>query len=72
MSHDKIVRMVNQIAKFFESQPKPDKAGHVAAHVMEFWEPRMRDELAALLKEGGTGLSPLALEGAKRLFAQTT
>ncbi|MBT8411976.1 MAG: formate dehydrogenase subunit delta [Octadecabacter sp.] len=69
MSHDKIARMTNQIAKFFESQPKPDKAGCVAAHVKEFWEPRMLNELAALLKEGGTGLSPLALEGSKRVFA---
>lgn len=70
MSHDKIVRMTNQIAIFFESQPQPDKAACIAAHLREFWEPRMLNTLAAVVSEGGSGLSPLALEGALRVLAQ--
>ncbi len=71
MSPDKLTRMANQIATFFETQPDADKAGRVAAHLKEFWEPRMLDQLAAHLEQGGDGLSPLALEGSKRVLNQT-
>lgn len=67
MSPDKLTRMANQIATFFESQPDADKAGRVADHLKEFWEPRMLQQLAAHLKGGGEGLSPLALEGCTRV-----
>ena len=70
MSHDKIVRMANQIATFFESQPAPDKAGCVADHLKEFWEPRMLDQLADHLNSGGEGLTSLALAGSKRVLGQ--
>ena len=68
MSHDKLVRMANQIATFFESQPDADKAGRVAAHLKEFWEPRMLEQLSSHLDDGGAGLSPLALDGSKRVL----
>lgn len=42
MSHDKIVRMANQIATFFKSQPESERAAGVANHINKFWEPRMR------------------------------
>lgn len=71
MSPDKINRMINQIATFFETQPDADKAGRVADHLREFWEPRMLDQLARHLEQGGEGLSPLALEGSQRVLAQT-
>ena len=70
MSPDKMVRMTNQIATFFESQPDVDKAGRVAEHLKEFWEPRMLDKLSAHLDNGGEGLSALALEGAKRVITE--
>ncbi|MCF2870366.1 formate dehydrogenase subunit delta [Octadecabacter sp. G9-8] len=68
MSPDKITRMANQIATFFATQPDADKAGRVADHLKEFWEPRMLDQLADHLKNGGDGLSPLALDGCKRVL----
>lgn len=68
MSHEKLVRMANQIATFFESQPDEDKAGCVAAHLKEFWEPRMLEQLSSHLDGGGKGLSPLALDGSKRVL----
>lgn len=70
MSPDKITRMANQIATFFESQPDADKAGRVADHLKEFWEPRMLEQLANHLQSGGEGLSPLALQGSKRVLEQ--
>ncbi len=72
MSHDKLVRMANQIATFFQSQPDADKAGRVADHLKEFWEPRMLEQLRTHLQSGGDGLNPLALEGSKRVLGQST
>ena len=68
MPHEKLTRMANQIATFFESQPDVDKAERVAAHLKEFWEPRMLVQLADHLNSGGEGLSPLALDGSKRVL----
>ncbi len=70
MSPDKMVRMANQIATFFQSQPGDDQAAGVAAHLKEFWEPRMLDQLAAHLRAGGEGLSPLALQGAQQVVSE--
>lgn len=70
MSHDKLVRMANQIATFFSSQPDTDKAGRVADHLREFWEPRMLDQMAQHLEAGGAGLSDLAREGCQRAAAR--
>ena len=34
----------------------------VADHLTHFWDPRMRAHLRELIKTGGHGLSPLAIE----------
>lgn len=62
MAPDKMVRMANQIATFFATQPGEDGAEKVAAHINDFWEPRMRAQLLAHAEEGGEGLDPLVLE----------
>lgn len=67
MSPEKMVHMANQIAAFFKSQPGEDAADRVAAHLSDFWEPRMRAQLLAHVAEGARGLDPLALEAARRL-----
>lgn len=64
MSADKITRMANQIATFMESKPHAEGVAGLAAHINDFWEPRMRRELFALLDAGGAGLKPLVLEAA--------
>ena len=60
----KLVKMANEIAAFFESEPDHAVAvDGVAQHVKRFWEPRMRRAIYAWLDEqGGAGLRPLALE----------
>ena len=72
MTPEKMVRMANQIATFFESQPHADKAGQVAAHLIEFWEPRMLEKLSIHVSEGGDGMSELAIDGAKRVLDERT
>ena len=61
MSPEKMVMMANQIATFFNTQPGQDQAQRVADHLNDFWEPRMRAQLAAHIKNGGEGLDPLVL-----------
>ncbi len=63
----KLVRMANDIASFFGTQPGASQAADVAAHLKAFWEPRMLQALFAHLDAGGEGLSPLAREAASRL-----
>ncbi len=62
MSPDKLVTMANQIATFFQSQPGNDRAARVAAHLNDFWAPKMRAELLAYAEAGGAGLAPLTRE----------
>ena len=50
MSHDKLIRMANQIASFFNTQPGRDQAERVAAHLKDFWGPEMRAALKAEAK----------------------
>lgn len=59
MSHEKLVRMANQIASFFATQPGADQAERVAAHLNDFWGPEMRSELKAFAAEDDSVLSPL-------------
>ncbi len=65
MSPDKMVHMANQIATFFRSQPGDDAAERVAAHLRDYWEPRMRDELARYVDAGGKGLDDVVLRAAR-------
>jgi len=64
---DKLVRMANQIAVFFHSQPEQARVDGVAAHINKFWEPRMRRHLFEHLDNGGAGLEPLVTEAAARI-----
>lgn len=67
MSPEKMVMMANQIAAFFRSQPGTDQAERVAAHLKDYWEPRMRQQLRDHVAAGGAGLDPLVM-GAARLI----
>jgi formate dehydrogenase subunit delta len=62
-----LVRMVNDIASFFNSEPDHQAAIEgIAGHIRRFWDPRMRREILRWVDEhGGEGLQPLALEALK-------
>lgn len=62
--HAKLIYMANQIAKFMESKPHAEGVSLMASHINDFWEPRMRRQLFAVLDNGGVGLRPLAIEAA--------
>ena len=59
---EKLVRMANQIATFFLSQPEDIRIEGVATHINKFWEPRMRRQLFEILEQDAKGLSPLVLQ----------
>ena len=59
--------MANQIATFFKTQPGEDQLDRFAAHINDFWEPRMRTQLQDYIRAGGAGLDP-SVEAAARLL----
>jgi len=60
---EKLVKMVNEIASFFEGEPDRNVAlESVAGHLKRFWDPRMRREIVRYVEEqGGEGLKETAL-----------
>ena len=59
---NKLVRMANQIATFFHSQPASEGPNGVATHINKFWEPRMRRQLFDIVdNHDGEGLDALVL-----------
>jgi len=68
MDTERLVKMVNDISRFYQSEPDHEEAVKgVLGHIQRFWDPRMRRELAAHVTAGGEGLTVLGLEAAKRL-----
>ncbi len=59
-----LVTMANQIAAFFHGSGAEDEAAKsTAQHLKNFWEPRMRREIIAYVKQSGGGdLSEIARE----------
>lgn len=66
-SADKLVMMVNQIAKNLAVRGEENAVTLTAEHMKKFWEPRMRNAILAHLKAGGHGLEPLAKRAVEKL-----
>jgi formate dehydrogenase subunit delta len=67
---DKIVRMANDIAQFYQSDPDRDHAvSGMVSHISRFWARRMREKLVAHAKEADSGLSDFSIAAAARLEA---
>jgi formate dehydrogenase subunit delta len=56
MSHEKLVRMANQIGAFFKHHREDEAVHEIAEHIKSFWEKRMREQIFAHLEAGGEGL----------------
>lgn len=75
MSHEpksyaaNLVKMANQISKFFATQSGMPPATATAAHLKQFWDPRMRKAIVVHLDAGGAGLEPIA-RGAVEILKQ--
>ena len=70
MADADVTRMVNQIAHFFAPYPEADAIDGIHDHLLKFWPPAMRRELAALVQRADAppgGLHPLAWHAAQRL-----
>jgi formate dehydrogenase subunit delta len=66
----RLVHKANQIADFFKAYPEDEAVTAVANHLKQFWDPRMRSELAKHLEAGGEGLEPISRAAAKALLQQ--
>ncbi|MBB4009230.1 formate dehydrogenase subunit delta [Allorhizobium taibaishanense] len=71
MSHEqnaeKLIRMANQIATFFKSQPEAERLAGIATHINKFWEPRMRRQFFEMIDGQSEGFDPLVVEAAKQV-----
>lgn len=73
MSHDdKLIRMANDIGRFFAAQGEARAVEGIATHLRRFWTPRMRTEIIAQAAAGGEGLDPLPRQAIARLAAEAT
>jgi formate dehydrogenase subunit delta len=68
----RLIRMANQIATFFLSQPVSEQEDGIANHINKFWEPRMRKRLFELLASDEQGFSPLVRAASNKIKRPTT
>lgn len=61
------VRLANDVAAQFGHRPPAVAAAAVAAHLRDYWEPRMTRALLAHVAAGGDGLDPVAVLAAHLL-----
>ena len=67
MSPEKLVRMANQIGKFFAHEGPERAPASIADHLARFWDPRMRAQIRAHLAAGGAGMDPFVRQAVERL-----
>ena len=63
MNPDKLQRMANDIARNLAALGDGAPAA-IAEHLRQFWTPRMRAELLAIVDAGGAGLERLVVQAA--------
>jgi len=64
MDIDHLTKMANQIARNLAAQGEDAAIAATAQHIRDFWDPRMRKQLA---EAGGEGLDPIACAALDRL-----
>lgn len=68
METQRLVKMANDISRFFEAEPdREDAVRGVLGHIQRFWDPRMRREIVAYAATDGSELSDIARDAVKRL-----
>jgi len=67
---EKLAYMANQIARNFQAQGKDAAVAATAQHIRQFWDPRMRSGIAALLSSGRIELSPIARAALEGIHAE--
>lgn len=64
---DTLVRMANDIGKFFRAQGEEKAVAGICDHLKKFWEPRMKAAIFKHMEAGGEGLNPFVLEAVQAL-----
>jgi formate dehydrogenase subunit delta len=73
METERLVKLANDISRFFEAEPdRAEAVKGVAGHMRRFWDPRMRREILAHARTGGAGLSEVALAAVNALEPPAT
>ncbi len=58
MDMHSLIKMLNDIAAFYQTMPDTAKAiENMAKHIRSFWDPRMRDEVKTYLENHTDGKS---------------
>lgn len=71
MPPDKLIHMANQIAKFFAHHGDDKAVAAIADHLSQFWDPRMRRQMVALVAAGtADGLDDRALRAVQNLASR--
>ena len=72
MHIENLVKMANDIASFFQSEPDRNVAVYsIADHLKKFWDPRMRKQIIEHYRAGGVGLSELSRDAVKLLMGES-
>lgn len=73
METERLVKLANDISRFFEAEPdRAEAIKGVAGHMRRFWDPRMRREILAHAHGGGAGLSEVAMAAVNTLEPPAT
>lgn len=67
MAAERILSMASQIGDFFAPYPPERRTEGVRNHLRTYWDPRMRQELYALIDSGVSGLPQHVIEAAMLL-----
>jgi formate dehydrogenase subunit delta len=68
MHNEKLVKMANDIANFFNAESDKEIAAEgVKKHILRSWDPRMRKEIISYYQNNGEGFNPLAANAIKKL-----
>ncbi|HKX22857.1 MAG TPA: formate dehydrogenase subunit delta [Rhizorhapis sp.] len=66
-SLEKLIYMANQIARNFAALGDANATAAVAAHIHDFWDPRMKSMIFSHVIAGGEGLDSVALAALSQL-----
>ena len=67
---DKLVYMANQIARNFEAMGDEAAAVATADHMIAYWDPRMKEQIALCERSNPSGLSLIAGAALKTMAAR--
>lgn len=62
-----VVRMGHDLVRHMGPLHGGDAATEIATHMKKFWDPRMRQQLLSLVREGRGDIEPLLVDAARHV-----